>query len=87
MAQGPRKLVADGVNISRQHIEQNQPHRIREKCNPAQQRCSKEKKTETGQCGQQADGEYPFLIAGPFQTIAYDRICDARRGNGDDKIA
>ena len=87
MAQCPRKLAADRVDIGRQHIEQNQPQIPGEKCDLTQQRGRQKQQAEAGQGGQHPDGEHPVFIAAPLQPIPDDRIGDPHRGDRYDQVA
>lgn len=87
MAHGPRKLVADRMDVGHQHIKQHQPHITGEERNLSQQRRRQEQNQKTGQIGQNPGGKDLALVGVPVQSIPNHRVCHPDGRQGDDQIA
>ena len=87
MAQRACELVADRVEIGRQHIEQNQPHISGEKRQLVQEGGGQGQNEETGQRHQNAGGKNAGLVGTALQPVSDHSVGDSDGGNGDDQVS
>ena len=87
MAQRACELVADRVEMGRQHIEQNQPHISGEKRQLVQEGGGQGQNEETGQRHQNAGGKNAGLVGAALQPVSDHSVGDSDGGNGDDQVS